>query len=114
MDCRPIHIDLKPGAKSSKQRYYNVPKAYKGVTKREVKRMCDIGVLKKLDHHTNSPWAAPTFVQPKKTGDVRILKDLREVNKLIEKKLFPLPRINDLIQKIEKFKCAMALDLSQG
>jgi len=27
VDCEPIHIDLKPGTKPSKQRYYNVPKA---------------------------------------------------------------------------------------
>ena len=53
-------------------------------------------------------------MQLKKTGDIRVLTDLREVDKLIEQKPFPLPRINDLIQKIEKSKCAMTLDLSQG
>ena len=87
-------------AKPSAQRYYNVPKVYKGVTKREVKRMCDIGVLEKLDHWTNSPWAAPTFMQAKKTGDIHVLTDLREVNKNIKHKPFLLPWINDLIQKM--------------
>ena len=114
MDCEPIHIELKKGAKPSAQWYYNIPKAYEGVIKCEVKRMCDIGVLEKLDHWTNSPWAAPTFVQAKKTGDVRVLTDLWEVNKNIKRKPFLLPQINNLIQKMQRFKAATALDLSQG
>ena len=32
--------------------------------------MCDTNVLEKLDHAEDSPWAAPTFAQPKKTGDI--------------------------------------------
>ena len=76
--------------------------------------MCEIGEVEKLDHITNSPWTAPDFVQPKKTGGVQVLTDLREVNKQIEWKPFPLLRINYMIQKIEKFNSAMALDSSQG
>lgn len=37
VDCKPIHIDLKQGSKTNKQRYYNVLKEYEGFTKREVK-----------------------------------------------------------------------------
>ena len=49
-----------------------------------------------------------------KTGDVWFLTDFREVNKCIQRKLFPLPRIGEYLQKIEKFKSATAIDLSQG
>ena len=61
-----------------------------------------------------SLWASPTFAQPKKTGDIRVLTDLRKVNTAIERKPFPLPRIGETIQRLEKFKSATALDLSQG
>ena len=71
-------------------------------------------ILKRLDHVNNSPWAWPSFCQPQKTKDIRFLSDFREVNKRIERKLFPLPRIMEALQKIEQFKSATAIDLSQG
>lgn len=114
VDCELIHMKLKQGAKPSNQRYYNNPKAYESVTKCEVKLMCEIGMLEKMDHHTNSPLSASTFIQTMKTGDVQVLMDLRKVNKLIEYEPFPLWRINDLIQKMQKFISATALNLSQG
>ena len=71
-------------------------------------------ILKRLDHVNDSPWASPSFVQPKKSKDIRFLTDLREVNKRIERKPFPLPRIMEALQQIERFKSATAIDLSQG
>jgi Reverse transcriptase (RNA-dependent DNA polymerase) len=70
-----------------------------------------IGVIQ-LDH--NSEWAAPTFVQPKKTGDVQILTDFRKLNEAIVCKPFPLPKISELLQKLQGFTFAMAIDLSMG
>ena len=59
--------------------------------------MVDIGVLEELPWYDDIPWASPTFGIPKKTGDV-----------------FPLPRINKTLQKLERFKSATALDLLLG
>ena len=42
--------------------------------------MVTIDVLRKLSYDNDSPWAAPTFTQPKKTGDIRILTDFRKLN----------------------------------
>ena len=74
-------------------------------------RLTDIGVFKKAH---DSEWAAPTFIQPKKTGDVRILTDFRQLNKYLKRKPFPLPKISDLLQKLEGFSFATAIDLSMG
>ena len=54
------------------------------------------------------------FCQIKKIGDPGFLIDFREVNKCIQRKPFPLPRIKKSFQKIEKFKSAAAIDLSHG
>ena len=80
-------------------------------TKTEIERLTKIGVLKKSH---DSEWAAPTFVQPKKTGDVRILTDFRKLNLCVKRKPFPLPKISDLLQKLSGFKKATAIDLSMG
>jgi hypothetical protein len=50
----------------------------------------------------------------KKTGDVRILTDFRRLNAQIKRKLFPLPKISDLLRKLSGFKYATAIDLSMG
>ena len=91
---KPAHIKLKPGASPYKGRYYNLPKGYEYTCKKEIQRMVDIEVLKELPWFDDSPWASPTFGIPKKTGDVWIITDFRELNKWVEVDPFPLPRIN--------------------
>jgi hypothetical protein len=73
--------------------------------------LCDIGVLANC---IDSEWAAPTFIQPKKTGDVRVLTDFCVLNRYIKQMPYPLPKSSDLLQKLEGFTWATALDLSMG
>ena len=72
LDIPPVSIELKKDAKPFQGRYYNIPKAFEESTRKEVNRMCEIDVLRKLTYDDDSPWAAPSFAQIKKTGDVRI------------------------------------------
>ena len=58
----PYDIELQPGAKPYHARPYPVPKAYKRTLRMEVERLCEVGVLKKINC---SEWAAPTFIIPK-------------------------------------------------
>jgi hypothetical protein len=80
-------------------------------TRKEVERLCKIGVLRKIN---NSEWAAPTFIHPKKNGRVRFISDFRELNKRIKRKPYPLPKIQDLLQRLEGFTYATSLDLNMG
>jgi hypothetical protein len=70
-----------------------------------------LGVLKKVNR---SEWAAPTFIIPKKDGTVRFISDFRELNKRIKRKPFPIPKIQDLLLKLEGFQYATSLDLNMG
>ena len=63
--------------------------------------MVSIEVLKELPWHNDSPWAAPSFGVPKKTGDLLIITDFRQLNKWVEVDTFPLPQINETLQKLE-------------
>jgi hypothetical protein len=71
-------IELKPDAKPYHARCYPIPKVYEETTKKEVERLCTIGVLKKVNR---SKWDAPTFIIPKKNGMVHFISDFRELNK---------------------------------
>jgi hypothetical protein len=80
-------------------------------TKKEMKRLTYIDVFNRRSY---SDWTAPTFIQAKKKGDVRILTDCRRLNAQIKRKPFPLPKISDMLRKLSGFKYATAIDLSMG
>ena len=105
------NIELKENAKPYHTRAYPIPKAYEQTLKMEVKRLCELNVLKRINR---SEWGSPTFIIPKKDGSVRFISDFRELNKLIKRKPFPLPKIQDLLLKLEGFQFATSLDLNMG
>ena len=107
----PVSIDLKPGSKPYSGRPFPIPKAYEQLTKDECRRFEKAGVW---EHNLDSQWAAPSFIVPKKTGDVRIVTDLRELNKCVKRTPYPIPKILDILQKLERFKYATAVDLRKG
>ena len=72
LNIPPVHFELKPGSIPYSGRPFPVPKAYEHLTKEECCRFCDVGIW---EHTLNSVWAAPTFIVPKKTNDVRIVTD---------------------------------------
>jgi len=77
----------------------------------EVDRLVKIGVLKKVNR---SEWAAPSFAIPKKDQTIRFINDFRELNKRIKRIPYPLPKIQDMLLKLEGFKYATPLDLNMG
>jgi hypothetical protein len=58
-----ISIELKEGATPYHDRPYPVAQVHKATLKKEINRLCSIGVLKK---QAPSQWASPTFIIPKR------------------------------------------------
>ena len=105
------NIELKPDATPYHARAFPIPKIHEATLKLEVQRLCDLGVLTKVNR---SEWAAPTFIIPKKDGTVRFISDFRQLNLRIKRKPFPIPKIQDLLLKLEGFQHATSLDLNMG
>jgi hypothetical protein len=67
-----------------------------------------------LERQPASEWASPLFIIPKKNRTVRFLSNFWEVYKRLIKKPFPIPKIHTVLQELEGFTFATALDLNMG
>jgi hypothetical protein len=105
----PYNIDLKADATPYHARAYPIPKIYEATLKMEADCLIKLGVLKKVNR---SEWAAPTFIIPKKDGTVRFILEFCQLNTRIKQKPYPIPKIQDLLLKLEGFQCATSLDLN--
>jgi hypothetical protein len=110
-NAKPYNIELKPDAKPYHSRPFPVPKIHEATLKIELERLTKAGVLKKVNQ---SEWAAPTFLIPKKDAMVRFISNFRKLNKRIKRKPYPIPKIQDLLLKLEGFQYATTLDLNMG
>jgi transposase InsO family protein len=111
-NTEPVDLELKdPTTKPYHSKPYPVPHSQEQKLKAEIKRLCEYGVLRKINI---SEWACPMFTISKPDGSLRSLADLRELNKVIKRKPYPLPKITDMLQKLEGFMYATSLDLNMG
>ena len=76
-NCKPVSLQLKEGAQPYHGRPCPIPKKHVETLKKEIQRLCNLGVLKCQD---DSKWASPTFIIPKKDITVWVFSDFREIN----------------------------------
>jgi hypothetical protein len=88
-----------------------VPKIHKDTIMKEVERLCGLGVI---ERQPASEWASPSFIIPTKDRNIRLLSDFREVNKSLIRTPFPIPKRSMVLQEIEGFSFATALDHNMG
>ena len=61
-----------------------------------------------------SPWGAPVLFVKKKDRTLRMCIDYRELNKLTINNKYPLPRIDDLFDKLQGRTVFSTIDLRSG
>ena len=92
------HVELREDTKPYHGRPYQVPKAYEEALRNEIERLLNLNVLKNVNY---SEWGDLHFPIPKKDGTNRFITDFREINKRVKRTSFPLPRIQDMLLKME-------------
>ena len=100
MGCYPheeIHLELIDGAQPVFKKAYPVPFKREEVFKHELDNLVADGVLEKV--YTPSAWALLTFIIPKKDETVCWVSDFCKLNKLLKQKPYPLPHIQDIMNK---------------
>ena len=109
MNTSPVHLEVKKGAISKHHTPFPVPKIHEITLKKELRKLCKLGVLRKCSAST---WASPTFIIPKKNGTARFISDFRYLNKNLVCKPYPIPKIADVLQKLEGPFYTTSLDLN--
>ncbi|NND94264.1 MAG: DDE-type integrase/transposase/recombinase, partial [Flavobacteriales bacterium] len=104
-----IHLDIDPSVDPHRSRPYTVPHQHQGVFKEELDRLVKIGVLEEAGR---SEWIAGTFIIPKKDGRIRWISDFRGLNKTIKRKVYPIPRIADILGRRKNYEFLSKLDIS--
>jgi hypothetical protein len=108
---KPVSFQLKEGASPYHSRAFPVPKKHKDTLIKEIERLVKLGVL---EQQPASEWASLLFIIPKKNRTVCFLSNFVKVNKRLIRKPFPIPKISTVLQELEGFTFATALDLNMG
>ena len=76
----------------------------------EVDNLIKMGKIRKSE----SPWASPVTLAGKKSGKYRFCIDYRKLNRITIDDAYPLPRMDELLERYEKAKWFTSLDLASG
>ena len=107
----PYDIKLKTDAEPYHVKHLPVPRIHELTFKQELDRLEYLKVIQKVNR---SQWGALIFLIPKKDSTVRFISDFRELRKHILCQLYPIPKIQDLLLRIEGFCYGTRFDLNMG
>lgn len=92
---------------------FPIPQALQAEAKKQIQELVEAGIIER----NLSNWACPMLLVKKKATDskaqqtYRMALDLRLINSIIEGSSYPLPKIQDLISHLAKFKFFTSLDM---
>ena len=98
-DCRPLRQPLR-----------RVPFGVRQEISQQLEKMLKMGVVQP----SKSPWASPVVLVRKKDGSLRFCVDYRKLNSVTKPDVFPMPRIDDMLDQLGKSKYFSTLDLASG
>nr|XP_008105066.1 PREDICTED: uncharacterized protein LOC100554808 [Anolis carolinensis] len=76
---------------------------------REVKEMLDMGIVVP----SSSPWASPIVLVQKPDNTIRFCVDYQLLNKVTQSDTYPMPRLDDLLERMGKANFISSLDLTK-
>ena len=79
-----------------------------------IKDFIDEYLAKGFIRPSQSPAGAPVVFAKKKDGSLRLCVDYRGLNKITKKNRYPLPRIDELLDRLSRAKTFSKIDLKSG
>ncbi len=107
-------IPLEDNSQPPFKRMYRLSPAELVEIKRQVTELLQKQLIKQLIELSVSPFGAPILFVLKKTGELQTVIDYRALNKMTVKNRYPLPRIDDLFDKLQGSQFFTSLDAASG
>ena len=106
------HLTLKQNARPVFRRPYSIPFAIKDRVGKELDRLEEQGVLRRVDY---SDWASPVVPVPKRDGSIRLCGDYKvTLNPHLQVDQYPLPKPSDLFTCLTGGQRFTKLDLTSA
>ncbi len=103
-------IPLEPGTAPVFKPGWRYSQPERAEMERQVREYLDKGLIRE----SSSPFGAPVLFVKKKDGTLRMCIDYRALNKVTVKNRYPLPRIDDLLDRLHGASVFSSLDLMSG
>ena len=103
-------IDLIPGTEPISIPPYRMAPAELRELKAQLEELLSKGFIRP----SISPWGAPVLFVKKKDGSLRLCIDYRQLNRVIIRNQYPLPRIDELIDQLQGSQVYSKIDLRSG
>ncbi|UYV69112.1 hypothetical protein LAZ67_6002474, partial [Cordylochernes scorpioides] len=98
------------GAKPIKHKPYRVSAKEREIIKEQIDEMLRDGIIRP----SSSPWSFPVILVKKRDGKYRFCVDYRKLNDVTVKDVYPIPRIDEVLDTLQGSKYFSAIDLKSG
>ena len=105
------HLNVNPSITPKKQSPRQPSREHAEAIREEVTKLKRVGAIKEVFY---PEWLANTVVVKKKSGKWRVCVDFTDLNKACPKDIFPMPRIDQLVDAIAGHPRMSFLDAFQG
>ncbi|MCO5613478.1 hypothetical protein L7F22_067755 [Adiantum nelumboides] len=103
-------IELIPGSSPPNKPPYRVSQAQQEEIMRQVNKLVEKGMVRP----SSSPFCSPVLLVQKKDGAYHMCVDYRALNRITIKNRFPVPRVEDLFDKLQGSTYFSRIDLKSG
>lgn len=93
-----------------RQKAYRYGPVQQEEIRKQIKSMLD----NKIIRMSTSPWASPVVLAKKKDGTMRFCVDYRKLNRVTRQDAYPLPRIDQILEKLVGKHFYSSMDLASG
>ena len=105
-------ITIDPEVKPVSQHLRRIPVSQIEPVNNELVRMLEQDIIEEVTEA--SPWVSNLVIVPKKSGDLRVCCDLREVNKAVIRERYVLPKVEDTLHAMHGSKYFAKIDAKSG
>lgn len=111
--CKSTNIEMKIVVKNESP-IYQSPRRLAAPEKLIVEKQLQEWLTEGIIRPSSSEYVSPIVLVAKKDGQTRICCDYRKINKIIVKDRFPLPLIEDVLDRLQGAKYFSTIDLRNG